>query len=62
VSKLKLQKATVGVYGRDLFIWSKWPAFDPEFGTISGSDIVKGFEVAQFPSTRTFGFNLVVGF
>jgi TonB-linked SusC/RagA family outer membrane protein len=60
--KLGLQKAVIGVYGRNLYIWSKWPMFDPEFGTISGTDIVKGFEIAQFPSTRTFGFNLVVGF
>jgi len=60
--RLGLQRTTFGVYGRDLFIWSDWPAFDPEFGTLSGSDIVQGFEIAQFPSTRTFGFNLVVGF
>ncbi|EFK59807.1 SusC/RagA family TonB-linked outer membrane protein [Sphingobacterium spiritivorum] len=60
--RLKIQRATVGVYGRNLFIWSGWPIFDPEFGTLSGTDIVKGFEVAQFPSTRTFGFNIVVGF
>ena len=60
--KLGLQRATLGVFGRDLCIWSNWPVFDPEFGTLSGSDIVQGFEVAQFPSTRTFGFNLVVGF
>lgn len=60
--KLGLQKATLGVYGRDLFIWSEWPAFDPEFGTLSGTDIVRGFEVGQFPSTRTLGVNLVVGF
>ncbi|XHR96362.1 hypothetical protein ACFJIV_06770 [Mucilaginibacter sp. UC70_90] len=53
--------ATVGVYGRDLYIWTKWPIFDPEFGTLSGTDIVQGFEVAQFPSTRTFGFNIVIG-
>jgi TonB-linked SusC/RagA family outer membrane protein len=59
--KLGLQRVTVGVYGRDLFIWSDWPAFDPEFGTLSGTDIVQGFEVGQFPSTRTIGFNLVVG-
>lgn len=59
--KLGMQRVTVGVYGRDLFIWSDWPAFDPEFGTLSGSDIVQGFEVAQFPSTRTIGFNLVIG-
>ena len=59
--KLGLKKATVGIYGRDLYIWSKWPMFDPEFGTLSGTDIVQGFEIGQFPSTRTIGFNLVVG-
>ncbi|MFT3980288.1 MAG: SusC/RagA family TonB-linked outer membrane protein [Ferruginibacter sp.] len=59
--KIGLQKVTVGVYGRNLFIWSPWPIFDPEFGTLAGSDIVTGFEVGQFPSTRTIGFNLVVG-
>lgn len=59
---LKLSRATIGVYGRNLFIWSTWPMFDPEFGTLSGTDIVQGFEVGQFPSTRTYGFNLVVGF
>ncbi len=57
-----LQRATVGVYGRNLFIWSEWPMFDPEFGTLAGTDIVQGFETGQFPSTRTIGFNLVVGF
>jgi len=60
--KLGLQRATLGIYGRDLFIWSSWPAFDPEFGTLSGTDIVRGFEIGQFPSTRTLGVNLVVGF
>ncbi|HET9431324.1 MAG TPA: SusC/RagA family TonB-linked outer membrane protein [Chitinophagaceae bacterium] len=59
--KLGIERATVGVYGRNLYIWSDWPAFDPEFGTLSGTDITQGFEIGQFPSTRTFGFNLVVG-
>lgn len=59
---LRLSRASIGVYGRNLFIWSTWPMFDPEFGTLSGTDIVQGFEVGQFPSTRTYGFNLVVGF
>jgi hypothetical protein len=62
IKKLRLQKATLGVYGRDLFIWSPWPMFDPEFGTLSGTDIVRGFETAQFPSTRTMGVNLTIGF
>lgn len=54
-------KITIGVYGRNLLIWSPWPGFDPEFGTISGTDIVQGFEVGQLPSTRSFGFRVVVG-
>lgn len=59
--RLGLQRATIGVYGRDLFIWSKWPIFDPEFGTLQGTDIQRGFEVGQFPSTRSVGVNLSVG-
>lgn len=58
---VKLSRVTFGVYGRNLFIWSKWPLFDPEFGTLSGTDIVQGIEIGQFPSTRTYGFNLVIG-
>ncbi|WP_406826794.1 SusC/RagA family TonB-linked outer membrane protein [Pedobacter sp. KACC 23697] len=61
VSSLGLSRITIGVYGRNLYTWSPWPAFDPEFGTLSGSDIVQGFEVGQLPSTRTFGARLVVG-
>ena len=61
LQRIRLKQAGIGVFGRDLFIWSPWPAFDPEFGTIQGSDIVRGFEVAQFPSTRTIGVNLFIG-
>jgi len=60
ISRVGLQRATIGVYGRDLYVWTKWPGFDPEFGTINGSDIVQGFEIGQFPSTRTLGVNLVI--
>ncbi|WP_410220845.1 SusC/RagA family TonB-linked outer membrane protein [Pedobacter sp.] len=63
LAKLGLQKASVGIYGRDLFVFTNWPVFDPEFGTIgSNGDIAAGFETGQFPSTRTFGINLTVGF
>lgn len=61
LSQLGLQRASVGVFGRDLFIWSSWPAFDPEFGTLGNGDITRGFELGQFPATRTFGVNLVIG-
>lgn len=59
---LGIKNLSVGIYGRDLFIWSKWPAFDPELGTLSGTDIIRGIEIAQFPSTRSFGASLSVGF
>ncbi|UKT65550.1 SusC/RagA family TonB-linked outer membrane protein [Pedobacter mucosus] len=61
LKSLGLNRLTLGVYGRNLFIWSPWPAFDPEFGTLAGSDIVQGFETGQLPSTRTYGVRLVVG-
>ncbi|KGE14201.1 SusC/RagA family TonB-linked outer membrane protein [Sphingobacterium deserti] len=61
LSHIGLQRASVGVFGRDLFIWSSWPAFDPEFGTLGNGDITRGFELGQFPATRTFGVNLVIG-
>nr|WP_121269409.1 SusC/RagA family TonB-linked outer membrane protein [Pedobacter schmidteae] len=56
-----ISNLTLGVYGRNLFIWSPWPAFDPEFGTLAGSDIQQGFETGQLPSTRTYGIRLVMG-
>jgi len=61
LKKIGFTKLTIGAYGRNLFIWSPWPAFDPEFGTLSGTDIVQGFETGQLPSTRSYGVRLVVG-
>lgn len=60
-NRLRLQRATLGVYGRDLLVFTNWPAFDPEFGTLGDGVIIPGAETAQFPSTRTIGFNLVIG-
>lgn len=62
LKKLGIQSAMIGVYGRDLFMISGWPAFDPEFGTLGGNDIQRGFEIGQFPSTRSFGLNLSFSF
>lgn len=61
-NKLKLTRASIGVYGRDLFVITKWPSFDPEFGTLNDGQINAGFEIAQFPSTRSMGIALTVGF
>ncbi|MES2829575.1 MAG: SusC/RagA family TonB-linked outer membrane protein [Bacteroidota bacterium] len=61
VQGMGISRLTLGVYGRNLFIWSPWPAFDPEFGTLAGSDIQQGFETGQLPSTRSYGVRLVMG-
>lgn len=61
VQKMGMNRVTISGFGRNLYIWSPWPVFDPEFGTLAGTDIQTGFEVGQLPSTRTFGLRLVVG-
>ncbi|MDM1293863.1 SusC/RagA family TonB-linked outer membrane protein [Sphingobacterium sp. N143] len=62
LSRYKIEKASIGLYGRDLFVFTKWPAFDPEFASLNSSGIEKGAEIAQFPSTRTMGVNLSFSF
>jgi TonB-linked SusC/RagA family outer membrane protein len=61
LKKIGVQRATLGVYGRDLFVISNWPSFDPEFGTLNDGQINAGFEIGQFPSTRTMGVALRIG-
>lgn len=61
LKRISFQKAVIGLYARDLFMFTNWPAFDPEFGTLNGSDISRGFEMGQFPSTRTIGLNVTIG-
>jgi TonB-linked SusC/RagA family outer membrane protein len=57
-----VQDGSIGVYGRDLFVWSKFPMYDPETGTMDNSTIIPGFETGQFPSTRTMGVNVKLNF
>lgn len=61
LKKIGLTRATIGVYGRDLLTITKWPVFDPEFGTLNDNYINQGFELGQLPSTRTLGINITIG-
>lgn len=56
--KIGFRRAAVGLYGRDLFIWTKWPVFDPQNSTLNDGTIIQGIEMGQFPSTRNIGMNL----
>jgi hypothetical protein len=60
ISRFHLQKLAIGIYGRNLLMITNWPAFDPEFATLGNGNISSGFEIGQFPSTRTMGINLTV--
>ncbi len=62
VSKVAMQEATIALYGRDLFLFTRFPAFDPEVAMLNSGTIVPGVEMTQFPSTRTMGLNLTVKF
>ncbi len=53
-----VRSINVGVYGRDLFVVTNYPMWDPEIATMNRNRIEPGFETGQFPSTRSIGFNL----
>lgn len=58
LQKIGVKTASIGLYGRDLFIWTKWPVFDPQNSTLNDGTIIQGIEMGQFPSTRNIGMNL----
>ncbi len=60
--KIGLASAKVSFIGRNLFLWSDVPTIDPETFSIRNGIFVNGFESQQLPSTRSFGFNINLGF
>jgi hypothetical protein len=56
-----IQGATIGIYGRNLWIIHKnLPDADPEDGLGSGN--IQGYQVGSYPTARIFGVNLNVKF
>lgn len=56
-----IKSATLGVYGRNLWIlYKKTPYTDPEEGFSSGN--VQGYQGGAYPNVRVFGANLNVKF
>jgi len=54
-------KAVVSAVGRNLWIIHKnTPGFDPETGQSSGNE--QGIANGSYPTTRTYGFNVTLGF
>jgi TonB-linked SusC/RagA family outer membrane protein len=56
-----LQNASLSVVGRNLFLWSKYPNFDPETST-TGAVNGQGLEYVAHPQIASFGARLNVVF
>lgn len=62
LTKIGIQEATIGIFGRDLFNFTNFPGFDPEGGNLNSGTVTPGVELTQFPSTRTMGANVTLKF
>lgn len=61
LAKTPVSKITVSLVGRNLWLIHKnMPYYDPELSLSAGN--IQGISDGAYPSTRTFGFNLTVGF
>lgn len=59
---LKVTDITLAVFGRNLWMWSKFPLFDPEVAALDNATITPGVEMGQLPQSRTIGIQLNVKF
>lgn len=62
ISRSPFKQVTFALYGRDLFMITDFPMFDPETAALNGNTILPGIEMGQLPSQRTFGANLTLKF
>ena len=63
LNKLPVSSARFTLVGRNLWLWTSVPHIDPETAAIEGSTTeanLAGIEYEQFPTARTFGFNVAV--
>ncbi|PJJ62930.1 SusC/RagA family TonB-linked outer membrane protein [Chryseobacterium geocarposphaerae] len=56
--QLKLSELTFALFGRNLWMWTKFPLFDPEAATLDNNQITPGVEMGQLPTARTVGVQL----
>lgn len=57
-SMLRMQNVNLSLIGRNLWMKTKFPNFDPENAYSSGN--VQGFDFASTPTTRSFGLNVTI--
>jgi len=62
LDKTPFTNLRVGLYGRNLALWTNYPVYDPEAAMMDGSTITMGIESGTLPTTRTFGININLEF
>lgn len=62
IAPLKLTELTLAVFGKNLWMWTKFPMFDPEVASLNDSTITPGAEIGQLPTARTVGFQVNLKF
>ncbi|WP_223607110.1 SusC/RagA family TonB-linked outer membrane protein [Chryseobacterium sp. OSA05B] len=62
IQSLGLEDLTLAVFGKNLWMWTKFPMFDPEVATLDNATITPGVEMGQLPTARTVGFQLNLKF
>ena len=58
VQSLNMSDLSISLFGRNLWMWTKFPLFDPEAATLNDSFITPGIEMGQLPTARTVGIQL----
>ncbi|MCD9617808.1 SusC/RagA family TonB-linked outer membrane protein [Chryseobacterium gleum] len=62
IKSIGLDDLTIAIFGKNLWMWTKFPMFDPEVATLDNATITPGVEMGQLPTARTIGFQLNLKF
>ncbi|SEH38010.1 SusC/RagA family TonB-linked outer membrane protein [Chryseobacterium culicis] len=62
IQSLGLDDLTIAIFGKNLWMWTRFPMFDPEVATLDNTTITPGVEMGQLPTARTVGFQLNLKF
>jgi TonB-linked SusC/RagA family outer membrane protein len=57
-----VQYLRLGLSGRNLFMFTRYLGYDPEVSNFGNVVLGRGQDVAPFPSSRSFYFNVALGF
>lgn len=59
---IRARDIRVGVSGRNLLTWQRYSGLDPEVANLGSAAIRNNLDVAAYPPSRSFFFNISVGF